>query len=218
MAEKMNSNTETVQENSTMDKKTDSTIEAAKKTETAGTKAAVKKEETAGTKATVKKEAAAGTQGTVKKEAAAGTKATVKKEAAAGTKATAAGTKATAGTKAAAGTKATTGTKAAAGTKATVKKEAAAGTAAAAGAPKGRRKLFSFTKKGKPGNDPAAQKKQKAGDGPQELSDALEGLISKDISTMKHREKTRAAEMLSIFANHNFYAGSDLCQDRADHV
>ena len=88
-----------------------------------------------------------------------------------------------------------------------MKKEAAAGTAAAAGAPKGRRKLFSFTKKGKPGNDPAAQKKQKAGDGPQELSDALEGLISKDITTMKHREKTRAAEMLSIFAKHNFYAG-----------
>ena len=39
-----------------------------------------------------------------------------------------------------------------------------------------------------------------------ELSDRLKQLLSGDIKEMKHREKTRAAEIMAVFAKHNFYA------------
>ena len=40
-----------------------------------------------------------------------------------------------------------------------------------------------------------------------EMSDDLKKLLEKQINEMKHREKRRSAEMISIFAKHNFYAG-----------
>ena len=39
-----------------------------------------------------------------------------------------------------------------------------------------------------------------------ELSDKLKQLLSGEIKAMKHREKTRAAEILAVFARHNFFA------------
>lgn len=39
------------------------------------------------------------------------------------------------------------------------------------------------------------------------MSDDLKNLLGKEINEMKHREKRRSAEMISIFAKHNFYAG-----------
>jgi len=44
-------------------------------------------------------------------------------------------------------------------------------------------------------------------DGAKEMSSDLKSLLSKDISAMKRIQKTRAAEILAIFAKHNFYAG-----------
>ena len=44
-------------------------------------------------------------------------------------------------------------------------------------------------------------------DGAKEMSSDLRSLLSKDISAMKRIQKTRAAEILAIFAKHNFYAG-----------
>ena len=41
----------------------------------------------------------------------------------------------------------------------------------------------------------------------QELSDDLKKLLSGDIAAMRKKEKSRGAEILSIFAKHNFYAG-----------
>ncbi|MBR2122699.1 MAG: hypothetical protein IJ930_07245 [Lachnospiraceae bacterium] len=40
-----------------------------------------------------------------------------------------------------------------------------------------------------------------------ELSNDLKQLLHPDIVSMEHREKTRGAEILAIFAKHNFYAG-----------
>ena len=40
-----------------------------------------------------------------------------------------------------------------------------------------------------------------------EMSNDLKGLLSKDISSMKRVQKTRGAEIVAIFAKHNFYAG-----------
>ena len=40
-----------------------------------------------------------------------------------------------------------------------------------------------------------------------EMSSDLKNLLSKDISSMKRHQKTRGAEILAIFAKHNFYAG-----------
>ena len=44
-------------------------------------------------------------------------------------------------------------------------------------------------------------------DGAKEMSDDLKKLLAKEIFEMKNREKRRSAEMISIFARHNFYAG-----------
>ena len=41
----------------------------------------------------------------------------------------------------------------------------------------------------------------------QELSDDLKRLLSGDIALMRKKEKSRGAEILGIFAKHNFYAG-----------
>ena len=41
----------------------------------------------------------------------------------------------------------------------------------------------------------------------QEMSSDLKNLLSKDINAMKRYQKTRGAEILAIFAKHNFYAG-----------
>ena len=40
-----------------------------------------------------------------------------------------------------------------------------------------------------------------------EMSSDLKNMLSKDISSMKRKEKTRGAEILAIFAKHNFYVG-----------
>ena len=40
----------------------------------------------------------------------------------------------------------------------------------------------------------------------EEMSADLKGLLKKEISDFRKREKTRGAEMLSIFAAHNYYA------------
>ena len=40
-----------------------------------------------------------------------------------------------------------------------------------------------------------------------EMSSDLKNLLSKEISSMKCHQKTRGAEILAIFAKHNFYAG-----------
>ena len=47
---------------------------------------------------------------------------------------------------------------------------------------------------------------QKRHDKNQELSAELKQMLSKDISASKKKEKTRSAEIMSIFAKHNFYA------------
>ena len=47
---------------------------------------------------------------------------------------------------------------------------------------------------------------QKRRDKNHEMSAELKQLLSKDISASKKKEKTRSAEILSIFAKHNFYA------------
>lgn len=48
---------------------------------------------------------------------------------------------------------------------------------------------------------PAAEKPSK------EISDKLKHLLSKEITLMKVQKKTRGAEIMGIFARHNFYAG-----------
>ena len=53
----------------------------------------------------------------------------------------------------------------------------------------------------------AAQKTIQFRESAKEMSDDLKNLLSKEINQMKHREKRRSAEMISIFARHNFYAG-----------
>ena len=40
-----------------------------------------------------------------------------------------------------------------------------------------------------------------------EMSEDLKKLLSKDITTMKRKNKTRGAEIMAIFAKHNFYMG-----------
>ena len=40
-----------------------------------------------------------------------------------------------------------------------------------------------------------------------EISDKLKKLLSKEITMMKVQKKTRGAEIMGIFARHNFYAG-----------
>ena len=42
---------------------------------------------------------------------------------------------------------------------------------------------------------------------PLEMSARLKNLLKQEIEDYKKREKTRAAEMISIFSAHNFYAG-----------
>lgn len=44
-------------------------------------------------------------------------------------------------------------------------------------------------------------------DGAKEMSSDLKSLLSNDIAKMKRLQKTRGAEILAIFAKHNFYAG-----------
>ena len=44
-------------------------------------------------------------------------------------------------------------------------------------------------------------------EGAKEMSSDLKNLLSKDIRSMNRRQKTRGAEILAIFAKHNFYAG-----------
>ena len=44
-------------------------------------------------------------------------------------------------------------------------------------------------------------------EGAKEMSSDLKALLSKDIANMKRLQKTRGAEILAIFAKHNFYAG-----------
>ena len=44
-------------------------------------------------------------------------------------------------------------------------------------------------------------------EGAKEMSSDLKSLLSKDITKMKRLQKTRGAEILAIFAKHNFYAG-----------
>ena len=39
-----------------------------------------------------------------------------------------------------------------------------------------------------------------------EMSARLKGLLKKEIADYRKREKTRGAEMISIFSAHNFYA------------
>ena len=70
---------------------------------------------------------------------------------------------------------------------------------------KARQKMFANGVKEKTSQvkDGAVQFRESA----KEMSDDLKKLISKDITEMKHREKRRSAEMISIFAKHNFYAG-----------
>jgi len=44
-------------------------------------------------------------------------------------------------------------------------------------------------------------------EGAREMSSDLKALLSKDIANMKRLQKTRGAEIVAIFAKHNFYAG-----------
>ena len=53
----------------------------------------------------------------------------------------------------------------------------------------------------------AAQRTTQFRESAKEMSDDLKKLLTKEIHEMKHREKRRSAEMISIFARHNFYAG-----------
>ena len=55
--------------------------------------------------------------------------------------------------------------------------------------------------------DSAAARRDQFRSGAKEMSEDLRQLLDKEISAMKHREKRRSAEMISIFAKHNFYAG-----------
>ena len=70
---------------------------------------------------------------------------------------------------------------------------------------KARRKMFSNGVKEKTGQvkSGAVQFRESAIG----MSSDLKGLLTKEINEMKHREKRRSAEMISIFAKHNFYAG-----------
>ena len=74
---------------------------------------------------------------------------------------------------------------------------------------KARRKMFSNEMRGRTEQMKvsASERRVQFRNSAKEMSEDLKKLISKDISYMKHREKTRSAEMLSIFAKHNFYAG-----------
>ena len=40
-----------------------------------------------------------------------------------------------------------------------------------------------------------------------EMSSKLKQLLSRDLTAAKAKEKKRSAEILGVFANHNFYAG-----------
>ena len=52
----------------------------------------------------------------------------------------------------------------------------------------------------------AAESKEQLKHGAEEMSAELKGLLAKELETLKTRNKHRYAEMLSIFAKHNFYA------------
>ena len=52
----------------------------------------------------------------------------------------------------------------------------------------------------------AAESKEQLKHGAEEMSAELKGLLAKELETLKTRNKYRYAEMLSIFAKHNFYA------------
>ena len=52
----------------------------------------------------------------------------------------------------------------------------------------------------------AAESKEQLKHGAEEMSAELKGLLAKELETLKTRNKHRYAEMLAIFAKHNFYA------------
>ena len=74
---------------------------------------------------------------------------------------------------------------------------------------KARMKMFSNERRERAEQRRSAvnEKKRQFRESAKEMSDDLKNLIAKDIAEMKNREKRRSAEMLSIFAKHNFYAG-----------
>ena len=53
----------------------------------------------------------------------------------------------------------------------------------------------------------AKQKQIQFREGAKEMSSKLKNLIAADIDAMKKKEKTRGAQIVAIFAKHNFYAG-----------
>ena len=74
---------------------------------------------------------------------------------------------------------------------------------------KARQKMFSNEMREKAGKikTGAAQKTIQFRESAKGMSDDLKKLLAKEISDMRQREKRRSAEMISIFAKHNFYAG-----------
>ena len=90
-----------------------------------------------------------------------------------------------------------------------IKKELTAEAKEITGGMKARRKIFSneMREKASEMESDAAQNGTRFRAGAKGLSDDLKRLLSKDMKKMKQREKRRSAEMLSIFAKHNFYAG-----------